>query len=71
MNARSHIMIDAQLSPYQRGEIPLAKHFIENIPEKDLSIKKWSDITSMTVYYKCVFHLRLERRTQTYQKHRM
>lgn len=38
MNVRSHIMVDAQISPYRRGEIPLAESFLSNIPEHSVTL---------------------------------
>lgn len=38
MNTRSHIMLDAQISPYRRGEIPLAEQFISNIPDHSVTL---------------------------------
>jgi len=29
MNVRSHLILDAQLSPYQRGEMRLADEFVQ------------------------------------------
>jgi len=38
MNVRSHIMIDAQISPYRRGEIPLAETFLNHIPNRSITL---------------------------------
>ena len=38
MNVRSHIMVDAQISPYRRGEIPLAEHFLDSIPNDSVTL---------------------------------
>jgi len=38
MNVRSHIMVDAQISPYRRGEIPLAEHFVHRIPDHSITL---------------------------------
>jgi len=38
MNVRSHIMLDARLSPYRRGEMCLAEDFIENIPDRSVTL---------------------------------
>tara|TARA_B100000508_G_scaffold52272_1_gene40534 strand:- start:11 stop:1342 length:1332 start_codon:yes stop_codon:yes gene_type:complete len=38
MNVRSHIMLDAQISPYRRGEIPLAESFLSSIPENSVTL---------------------------------
>lgn len=36
MNVRSHIVVDAQLSPYRSSEIRLAEGFIEQIPDSSI-----------------------------------
>jgi hypothetical protein len=38
MNLRSHIMVDAQISPYRRGEIPLAETFLSKIPDHSVTL---------------------------------
>ena len=38
MNARSHIIVDAQISPYRRGEIPLADQFVYQIPSHSVTL---------------------------------
>lgn len=38
MNVRSHIMVDAQISPFRRGEIPLAEHFLDSIPNDSVTL---------------------------------
>lgn len=38
MNVRSHVMLDAQLSPYRRGEMRLAEHFLEKIPDRSITL---------------------------------
>ena len=38
MNARSHIMLDAQLSPYRKGEIPLAEDMVNKIPNHSVTL---------------------------------
>lgn len=38
MNVRSHIMLDARLSPYRRGEMRLAEDFIEKIPDRSVTL---------------------------------
>lgn len=38
MNVRSHIMVDAQISPYRRGEIPLAEQFLSRIPNHSVTL---------------------------------
>src|SRR5690606_29559680 len=38
MNVRSHILVDAQISPYRRGEIPLASKFLSQIPDHSITL---------------------------------
>ena len=38
MNVRSHIIIDADISPYRRGEIPLAQPFISSLPDNSVTL---------------------------------
>ncbi len=38
MNVRSHIMVDAQISPYRRGEVPLAESFLTQIPDHSITL---------------------------------
>lgn len=38
MNTRSHIMLDAQISPYRKGEIRLAEQFVSNIPDRSVTL---------------------------------
>jgi len=38
MNVRSHVIANAAISPYRRGEIPLASSFIETIPENSVTL---------------------------------
>src|SRR5690606_35626314 len=38
MNVRSHLIVDAQISPYRRGEIPLAADFLEQIPSHSITL---------------------------------
>lgn len=38
MNVRSHVMLDAQLSPYRRSEIRLADAFIDRIPDRSITL---------------------------------
>src|SRR5690606_24357129 len=38
MNVRSHILVDAQISPYRRGEIPLASKFLNQIPDHSITL---------------------------------
>ena len=38
MNARSHVIANAAISPYRKGEIPLAKDFVETIPNDSVTL---------------------------------
>lgn len=38
MNTRSHIMLDAQVSPYRKGEIRLAEEFVSAIPNHSITL---------------------------------
>lgn len=38
MNVRSHLMVDAQISPYRRGEIPMANNFVDQIPDNAITL---------------------------------
>jgi len=38
MQVHSHLILDAQLSPYRRGEIPLAATFLEQIPAASVTL---------------------------------
>lgn len=38
MNTRSHIMLDAQISPYRKGEIHMAESFISRIPDHSITL---------------------------------
>jgi hypothetical protein len=38
MNTRSHIMLDAQISPYRKGEIRLAESFLSTIPQDSITL---------------------------------
>lgn len=38
MNVRSHIVVDAQISPYRRGELPLAEAFLAQIPDDSVTL---------------------------------
>ena len=38
MNARSHVILDAVISPYRRGEIRLAEQFHQRIPEHSITL---------------------------------
>ncbi|HCG80334.1 MAG: IS4 family transposase [Oceanospirillaceae bacterium] len=38
MNVRSHIVMDARISPYRRGEIPLAADFANGIPDHSITL---------------------------------
>ncbi|MBO2672840.1 IS4 family transposase [Shewanella indica] len=38
MNVRSHVIVDAAISPYRRGEIPLAMPFIDSLPDNSVTL---------------------------------
>ena len=38
MNVRSHVMVNAQLSPYRKGEIPQAETLIPTLPENSVTL---------------------------------
>ncbi|MDO3385551.1 IS4 family transposase [Gilvimarinus sp. SDUM040013] len=38
MNVRSHTVVDAQISPYRRGEIPLATSFLSQLPDRSITL---------------------------------
>ncbi len=38
MNTRSHIMLDAQISPYRKGEIRMAESFVSRIPDRSVTL---------------------------------
>lgn len=38
MNVRSHVITNAAISPYRKGEIPLAKDFIEGLPNHSITL---------------------------------
>ncbi|WP_430523634.1 IS4 family transposase, partial [Xanthomonas bromi] len=38
MNVRSHVLLDARLSPYRRGELPLAASLLDNIPDHSVTL---------------------------------
>ena len=38
MNVRSHVLVDAPLSPYRRVELPLAETFLDKIPEHSVTL---------------------------------
>ncbi|SUQ34096.1 transposase and inactivated derivative [Vibrio vulnificus] len=38
MNVRSHVIADAAISPYRRGEIPLAMPFIDSLPDNSVTL---------------------------------
>jgi hypothetical protein len=38
MNVRSHVILDAQLSPYRRSEMRLADEFLEQIPNQSVAL---------------------------------
>ena len=38
MNVRSHVILDAQLSPYRRSEMRLADEFLQQIPDHSVTL---------------------------------
>lgn len=38
MNVRSNVMVDAQISPYRKGEIPQAQSLIHHLPENSVTL---------------------------------
>lgn len=38
MNVHSHVLVDAQLSPCRRGELPLAEAFLSKIPDHSVTL---------------------------------
>ena len=38
MNVRSHLILDAQLSPYRRSEMRLADEFLQQIPDHSVTL---------------------------------
>lgn len=38
MNVRSHVIVDASISPYRRGEIPLAMPLIHKLPDHSITL---------------------------------
>ena len=38
MNVRSHVITNAAISPYRKGEIPLAEDFIEGLPNHSITL---------------------------------
>jgi hypothetical protein len=38
MNARSHVIANAAISPYRKGEIPLARDFVDAIPGNSVTL---------------------------------
>jgi len=38
MNARSHVILNAAISPYRRGEVPLAASFHQSIPDHSVTL---------------------------------
>ncbi len=38
MNVRSHVIANAAISPYRKGEIPLASEFIQSLPDKSVTL---------------------------------
>ena len=38
MNLRSHVIADAAISPYRKGEMPLAESFLNSIPDRSITL---------------------------------
>ena len=38
MNLRSHVIADAAISPYRKGEMPLAESFLNGIPDRSITL---------------------------------
>lgn len=38
MNVRSHVITNTAISPYRKGEIPLAKEFIDGLPDQSITL---------------------------------
>lgn len=38
MNVRSHVIVDGAISPYRKGEIPLAKSFMKQLPNNSVTL---------------------------------
>ena len=38
MNVRSHVVLDAAISPYRRGEVPLANSLLQHLPERSITL---------------------------------
>lgn len=38
MNVRSLVVVDAAISPYRKGEIPLARDFIHSLPAQSVTV---------------------------------
>ena len=38
MNLRSHVVLDAAISPYRRGEVPLAASLLEHLPPRSITL---------------------------------
>lgn len=38
MNVRSHVLVDAQVSPYRSGEMPMANAFLDQIPDNSITL---------------------------------
>lgn len=38
MNVHTHVLVDVQLSPYRRGELPLAETFLPRIPDDSVTL---------------------------------
>ena len=51
MNVRSHVIANAAISPYRKGEIPWPSEFIHPLPDK--SVTRWIKVSVPTCC--CVF----------------
>lgn len=49
MNVRSHVIADAAISPYRRGEIPLAMPFIDSLPDNSVTLLDDEESNDMLV----------------------
>ncbi|KZN42959.1 hypothetical protein N482_19310 [Pseudoalteromonas luteoviolacea NCIMB 1942] len=38
MNVGSHVIVDGAISPYRKGETPLAKSFMEQLPDNSVTL---------------------------------
>jgi len=49
MNVRSHINIDAAISLYRRGEIPLAIPLIDSLPDNSVTLLDGGESNDMPI----------------------